>query len=93
MDLLPADDESHGFDNIAGVLRVSSSLLEQYLTAARTISSLAVGTDTEVVRSPSACRPDDSQQDEVDGLPLGTRGGLRFRTTSRRTPSTSSASA
>ena len=34
-DLLPADDESHGFDNIAGVLRVSPSLLEQYLTAAR----------------------------------------------------------
>jgi mono/diheme cytochrome c family protein len=31
-DLLPADDESHGFDNIAGVLRVSSSLLEQYLS-------------------------------------------------------------
>jgi mono/diheme cytochrome c family protein len=44
MDLLPADDESHGFDNIAGVLRVSSSLLEQYLTAARRVSSLAVGT-------------------------------------------------
>src|SRR5688572_7902612 len=42
MDLLPADDESHGFDNIAGVLRVSSSLLEQYLTAARRVSSLAV---------------------------------------------------
>ena len=36
--LLPADDESHGFDNIAGVLRISPSLLEQYLAAARSIS-------------------------------------------------------
>jgi hypothetical protein len=40
--LLPADDESHGFDNIAGVLRISPSLLEQYLAAARSISSRAV---------------------------------------------------
>jgi len=79
MDLLPADDESHGFDNIAGVLRVSSSLLEQYLTAARRVSSLAVGTDSEVVRLSYRLPPDDSQQDEVDGLGLGTRGGLRFR--------------
>jgi mono/diheme cytochrome c family protein len=78
-DLLPADDESHGFDNIAGVLRVSSSLLEQYLTAARRVSSLAVGTDAEVVRLAYRVPPDDSQQDEVDGLGLGTRGGLRFR--------------
>jgi hypothetical protein len=79
MDLLPADDESHGFDNIAGVLRVSSSLLEQYLIAARRVSSLAVGTDTEVVRLAYRVPPDDSQQDEVDGVGLGTRGGLRFR--------------
>src|SRR5688500_11381421 len=78
-DLLPADDESHGFDNIAGVLRVSSSLLEQYLTAARRVSSLAVGTDTEVVRLAYRVPTADSQQDEVDGLGLGTRGGLRFR--------------
>jgi hypothetical protein len=79
MDLLPADDESHGFDNIAGVLRVSSSLLEQYLTAAKRVSSLAVGTDNEVVRLTYRVPPDDSQQDEVDGLGIGTRGGLRFR--------------
>jgi cytochrome c551/c552 len=78
-DLLPADDESHGFDNIAGVLRVSSSLLEQYLTAARRVSSLAVGTDTEVVKLAYRVPPDDSQQDEVDGVGLGTRGGFRFR--------------
>jgi hypothetical protein len=77
-DLLPADDESHGFDNIAGVLRVSSSLLEQYLAAAQRVSSLAVGTDGEIVRLAYRVPPDDSQQDEVDGLGLGTRGGFHF---------------
>ncbi len=77
--LLPADDESHGFDNIAGVLRVSPLLLEQYLAAARTISSLAVGTDTDLVRSDYRVPPDDGQEDHVEGLPLGTRGGLLFK--------------
>ena len=79
--LLPADDESHGFDNIAGVLRVSPSLLEQYLAAAQKISSLAVGTDTDVIRLAYRVPPDDSQEDHVEGLPLGTRGGLLFRHT------------
>ncbi len=74
--LLPADDESHGFDNIAGVLRVSPLLLEQYLAAARSISSLAIGTDTDLVRSDYRVPPDDGQEDHVEGLPLGTRGGL-----------------
>jgi len=77
--LLPADDESHGFDNIAGVLRISPSLLEQYLAAARTISSLAVGTETDLVRADYRVPPDDGQEDHVEGLPLGTRGGLLFR--------------
>jgi mono/diheme cytochrome c family protein len=77
-ELLPADDESDGFDNIAGALRVSPSLLEQYLAAARKISSLAVGTDTDVVRSAYRVPPDDSQDEHVEGLPLGTRGGLVF---------------
>jgi hypothetical protein len=80
-ELLPADDESNGFDNQAGVLRVSPSLLEQYLAAARKISSLAVGTDTETVRLAFRVPPDDSQEEQVDGLPLGTRGGLMFRHT------------
>ena len=77
--LLPADDESHGFDNIAGVLRISPSLLEQYLAAARTISSLAVGTETDLVRADYRVPPDDGQEDHVEGLPLGTRGGLLFK--------------
>ena len=41
--LLPPDDESSGFDNIADVLRVSPSLMERYLSASWNISRLAVG--------------------------------------------------
>ena len=41
--LLPADDMSYGFDNIAGVLKITPSLLERYLAAARQISRVAVG--------------------------------------------------
>ena len=75
--LLPADDESNGFDNIADVLQVSPSLLEQYLAAARKISSLAVGDPTTTSSARSyRVPPDDSQEDHIEGLPLGTRGGL-----------------
>ncbi len=80
-EFLPADDESHGFDNIAGVLRVSPSLLEQYLNAARKISALAVGADKDVMTHAFQVPPDDSQESHVDGLPLGTRGGLLFEHT------------
>ena len=41
--LLPPDDESSGFDNIADVLRVSPSLMERYLSASWNISREAVG--------------------------------------------------
>jgi hypothetical protein len=79
-ELLPPDDESNGFDNIADVLRLSPSLLEQYLSASRKISSLAMGNPatlpvTQTFRIP----PDRSQADPVDGLPLGTRGGILIR--------------
>src|SRR5215813_11012491 len=81
-DLLPADDESNGFDNIADVLKLSPSLLEQYLTASRKISSLAVGNpSTPVVTQRYATPPDISQEDHIEGLPLGTRGGMLVRHT------------
>ena len=75
--LLPADDESDGFDNIADVLKVSPSLLEQYLTASEKVSSLAVGDPaitpiSRLVQVP----PDLPQEDHIEGLPLGTRGGI-----------------
>jgi cytochrome c551/c552 len=75
--LLPADDESNGFDNIADVLKLSPSLLEQYLVASRKISSLAVGDPatppvSQIYRIP----PKLAQGDHIEGLPLGTRGGI-----------------
>ena len=76
-DLLPADDTSYGFDNIAGVLGVSPTLMERYLAAARKISRLAVGSP---VPSPIAetfrVASDQGQDHHVAGLPFGTRGGL-----------------
>ena len=41
--LLPNDDESDGFDNMASVLKVSPSFLDQYISAADQVSALAVG--------------------------------------------------
>ena len=76
-DFLPADDASYGFDNIAGVLRMSQSLMERYLAAARTISRMAVGSLPPAVDSTVYRIPQDMQQQQrVEGLPFGTRGGL-----------------
>jgi len=77
---LPADDEANGFDNIADVLRVSPSLLEQYLAASRKIAALAVG-DLSIAPSSAVYRvpPDRAQGDHIEGLPLGTRGGTLIR--------------
>jgi mono/diheme cytochrome c family protein len=77
--LLPADDESYGFDNIAEVLKTSPSLIERYMTASWKVSRLAVGNtsitpDTSVYR----VRPDLSQDGHIEGLPLGTHGGTKF---------------
>ena len=80
--LVPADDQSYGFDNIAGVLKMSPTLLERYMGAAREISRLAIGT----ARIPPTAetfrlRSDLSQYQHLDGLPLGTRGGTAVRYT------------
>jgi len=78
--LLPADDEANGFDNIADVLKVSPSLLEQYLTAGRKVSALAVGDPrTTPVGTVYRVPPDRAQADHIEGLPLGTRGGILVR--------------
>jgi len=77
---LPADDEANGFDNIADVLKVSPSLLEQYLTASRKIAALAVGDlNTSAVSAVYRVPPDRAQADHIEGLPLGTRGGILIR--------------
>jgi len=73
---LPSDDSTHGFDNIAGALGLSSTLIEAYLNAAGKISRLAIGEPTTpglvVYRTPE----DTSQDYHVEGLPFGTRGGI-----------------
>jgi hypothetical protein len=76
-ELLPADDEGYGFDNIADILRVSPSLLEQYLDASARIASLAVGDPAApLVSSVFRVPPDLAQGGHIEGLPLGTRGGI-----------------
>jgi hypothetical protein len=74
--LLPADDSSHGFDNIAEVLGVSPSLLERYVAAAAKISRLAVGErDAAPAQVTYSVKGDLSQNQTLEGMPLGTRGG------------------
>ena len=41
--LLPKDDEADGFDNVASVLKVSPSFLDQYISAARVVTARAMG--------------------------------------------------
>jgi hypothetical protein len=74
--MLPADMASEGFDNIAEVLRVTPTHIEQYVAAARDISIMAVGE-----KAPAPTRADyrsdrGLRTAHVDGLPLGTRDGL-----------------
>jgi mono/diheme cytochrome c family protein len=75
--LLPPDDESSGFDNIADVLRMSPSLMERYLSASWNISRDAIG-DVNIAAATMTyrARPDLSQDQHIEGLPLGTRGGM-----------------
>jgi hypothetical protein len=78
-EFLPADDEAYGFDNVADVLRVSPSLLEQYLAASAKVASLAVG-DPATPAVTTVYRPaaDLAQGTHVEGMPLGTRGGFKI---------------
>ncbi|HEY2382167.1 MAG TPA: DUF1592 domain-containing protein [Terriglobia bacterium] len=75
--LLPEDNASSGFDNIADLLFVSPSTMERYLGAAEKISRLAVGDPAAPVMVNRYRIPDEQPQDaRVDGLPFGTRGGI-----------------
>ena len=76
-DMLPTDEISYGFDNIAGVLKLSPLLMERYLNTAQKVARLALGTPAppsgEFYRI-----PDQLDQDiRLDGMPVGTRGGTR----------------
>lgn len=79
--LLPADESSHGFDNVT-VGGLSPTLLDRYITASQKISRLAVGgtrrsPDGDTIR----IRADITQEDRADGMPVGTRGGALVRYT------------
>ena len=77
--LLPADDSARGFDNVAGSLTISPTLIEAYSNAATRIARTAVG----FWKSPTAAAyispPDGSQNEHIEGLPFGTRGGMAVR--------------
>ncbi len=77
-DFLPADEVSHGFDNIT-VGELSPTLVNRYVTAAQEISRLAMGRPLESPDGKTVrVRPDVTQEERIDGLPLGTRGGINF---------------
>lgn len=78
---LPADEASRGFDNVT-VGELSPTLLDRYITAAQHISRLAVGgarrkPGGDTIRVPA----DITQEERIEGLPIGTRGGTLIRYT------------
>ena len=78
--LLPPDNSTHGFDNIGDALGVSALLLESYVVAARKISRLAVGNPAiPQIQEQYVGAHDETQDYHQDGMPFGTRGGLRVQ--------------
>ena len=75
---LPTDDSTHGFDNIAGALTMSPALMEAYLSAAGKISRLAIGSATAPTQWVWDVPADTAQNHHIEGLPFGTRGGIRI---------------
>jgi mono/diheme cytochrome c family protein len=80
--LLPTDGSSEGFDNIAEALSVSPSHIQGYVSAAMKISRLAVGDRAMAPSVVTYPAPAGFAQDRhIDGLPIGTRGGMLIRHT------------
>jgi cytochrome c551/c552 len=74
--LLPPDDSANGFDNIAGSLTLSPTLLESYATAAARVARTAVGYWKSPAEATYLATSDASQNHRLDGMPFGTRGGI-----------------
>ena len=73
--LLPADESGHGYDNVI-VGDLSPTLLDRYVSAAQKISRMAVGSTQSSLQNDIIQLPADlTQEDQLPGLPLGTRGG------------------
>ena len=78
--VLPADDMSHGFDNMSDVLLVSPTLMEAYVRAAGQVSRAAVGDPSTTPGITTYKLPRVfSQVRHVDGTPMGTRGGIAVK--------------
>ena len=78
---LPPDDSANGFDNIAGSLTISPTLLESYTTAAARVVRMAIGSSKSPVEATYLASSDASQNQRLDGMPFGTRGGIVARHT------------
>ena len=79
--LLPPDEPGHGFDNVT-VGELSPTLLDRYVSAAEKISRVAVGLPTRAPGGDTIRIPADlTQEEHIDGLPIGTRGGALVRYT------------
>jgi hypothetical protein len=77
--LLPPDDASSGFDNVASGLGISPALIQGYTSAAMKLSRAAVGDITTPETTAIYQAPEKLVQDQhLEGLPLGSRGGLRI---------------
>jgi hypothetical protein len=79
--LIADEPDSHGFDNVASVLTVSPALLESYLSAASTVSRLAIGDPAlnpvvDRFKVPTATVQDDRASERQ---PFGSRGGTTVR--------------
>src|SRR5688500_17208922 len=77
--LLPPDDSANGFDNIAGSLTLSPTLLESYTTAAARVARMAVGYWKSPTEATYLASSDASQNQRLEGMPFGTRGGIVAR--------------
>ena len=77
--LLPTDDSARGFDNVAGSLTISPTLLEAYTTAATRVARMAVGYWKTPTEASYIAPGDTSQNHHIEGFPLGTRGGMLVR--------------
>jgi Protein of unknown function (DUF1587)/Planctomycete cytochrome C len=75
--LLPKDDQANGFDNVANVLKVSPSFLDQYISAARAVTNQAIGNPQPKPLSVVLRAPRGSDQSvHIDGLPLASTNSV-----------------
>ena len=78
VEYLPTEMEVDGFTNIAAALSISPAFLEQYVSVARSVASLALGSAQPKLASVWFPPPEGNQDGYVDGMPPGTRGGISF---------------